>query len=369
VKSADSVAFGRAIGQLRRAKGIRRKEVVARLDGTYSDESAFGRIEQGRRAPDRDNALAIVVRGLGVTDLETINGLLALAGFDGVTQEDRERLKLETSDVLPPIRRSNQRQQEVKLWSWPATTAVAITSAILSGLAAVGIGQHIGIALIACGLYASLYAESLFLESAYLPNRGHLWPAATVVFSFMFVSSMSALAIDQVLVSRRNLLALPLSFCIFLLAAVIQWLVILPVLPEHTPLRARFQLLSGQAAHLKNTAYFLLLVNIFWLSPMHAVFVLEREQHAGRTQLIQDLLSRAIVIGQGAVALNVGPILVALALILLVSIPMGAHLMDNLKPHPKLNSFDILFFVRAVLYFALCFICLGWYFYSLGRLN
>jgi hypothetical protein len=137
---------------------------------------------------------------------------------------------------------------------------VVSTSAVVSSLVGFGVREHIGIVLVTCGLFACLYAESLLLETAHLPDPSHVWPAVAILFSFMFATSMSALASDAVLVKKGNSLALGLSFWYFLLSAILQWLIVLPVLPGDTLFRARFQLIPGQAAHLKNTGYFLLLV-------------------------------------------------------------------------------------------------------------
>ncbi len=47
---------------------------------------------------------------------------------------------------------------------------------------------------------------------------------------------------------------------------------------------------------------------------------------------------------------------------------MGAHLLDNLRPHARLNSFTLLFYLRALLYFLLCLVCIGWFAYALSEL-
>ena len=88
----------------------------------------------------------------------------------------------------------------------------------------------------------------------------------------------------------------------------------------------------------------------------------------GHLTQARQLLARQIMIGQGIVALNAESLAGLLAAMLLLSIGMGAHLLDNLRPHPALGAFHAFFYARALLYFTLSLVCLGWYFYSLGAL-
>jgi hypothetical protein len=52
----------------------------------------------------------------------------------------------------------------------------------------------------------------------------------------------------------------------------------------------------------------------------------------------------------------------------IVSIPMGARLIENLPPHPQRNIFLNLFYLRLIVYFSLVLICLSWHSYSVGLL-
>ena len=370
MKPADPRAFGRAIADLRRSKGLRRKEVVARLIGLYSEESSYGRVEQGRRTPDRNDALAIIVRGLGITDIKTIDQLLALAGYEGCTREDAERFKLEAPQSPPRVVVQLRAEAIIpRVLQARLAAAVVVILAVLTFLALLRVQEHIGFFLVTSLLYASLYVVSLILESTFIPDHSHLAPAATVLFSFMFATSIAALVTEQAMVEAEYAAALSVSLGILLLAACAQWKVTRPILPGFALAKARFQLLSAQAAHLKNTGYFLLFVVLFWLPPAHAVLVLEREARAGRVQLVRELVSHQVMVGEGLVALNAAPLVGMWVLLVLVSLPMGAHLLDSMRPHPKLNAFYILFYLRAFLYFALSAICLGWYFNALGQFS
>jgi hypothetical protein len=56
-----------------------------------------------------------------------------------------------------------------------------------------------------------------------------------------------------------------------------------------------------------------------------------------------------------------------LVVVMGVSVPMGAHLLENLKPGPDLNRYLGLFYGRAILCFVLCIVCLIWYSIAVGR--
>jgi hypothetical protein len=67
-------------------------------------------------------------------------------------------------------------------------------------------------------------------------------------------------------------------------------------------------------------------------------------------------------------ALSVVWLLELLLVAFLVSLYMAYCLLDKLQSHPRLNSYTILFYLRASLYFVLCLISIGWYAFSLGEL-
>jgi len=360
--------LGKALADLRRAKGLHRKEVVERLSTYYSDVSSYGRVEQGSRFPERDTLLAIIVRGFEVKDLETINKVLLLGGYEGFTQADAKRYTLDAPPNSPAIPLS--RPQVVRVSDWISSrTAIGTlaTSLAISCWIAFQVENHGGISLIIGLLYTELYVVSLLLESAFLPDRVDLWAAGSILFGFGLITSVVATGIDAAMVAARNPLALPASVGIVSAAAAIQWIVLKPVLPEFQLAQAKFRLLSSQAAHLKNTGYFLFLAIVFWITPFHAILILERESRAGQVPFVQGVLSRQIMIGRGMVALNGATLLIVLAVVIVISIKMGSHLLDDMKPHPRLSYFTVLFYLRAFLYFLLASICVGWYVYSLGQ--
>lgn len=336
--------------------------MAERLKTFYSDESAYGRAEQGRRLPDRDYALAILVRGLEIKDLEVINQVLSVGGFAGVAESDVQRLGLEQPAPAPVIPESRLPGNRVPAWLTPATSsAILAISAASSIWIAMFVPNHLAMVLGSTAFYSLLFVVSLLLEGSYLPNPKYLWPLASCQFGFMLVSSVSVLAFDATMASAMPSYGLLLAVALMFTAAGIQWISLRSYLPSYSLATARFQLLGPQAAHLKNTGYVLLLAIIFWLPPFHAVVTLEREWQNGNAELAREIVSRHIIAGQGMFALNTGLLSGIWVLLILVSIPMGSHLIDQMKPHPRLNSFYLFFYTRAFLYFALSASLIGWF--------
>jgi len=188
------------------------------------------------------------------------------------------------------------------------------------------------------------------------------------VFGFIFCTAAGAMRLDDALLKASSLYALPAAFALFLFAAAAQWLFARRFLSSRAITEAKFQTLSAQTAHLKNTCYYLMVVVLFWLTPYHAIATARSLLQKGRLTEAHELTSHQIMIGSGVAALNAASLAAVLALILGISIYMGAHLLDNLKPHPALGSFHALFYARALLSFTLSLVCLGWYFSALGSL-
>ena len=363
----DRKAFGKAIAAVRLAKGFRQKEIVARIPECYREESTYGRVEAGRRKPDRSDAIAIIARGLLVTEVARINGLIGLLGYEGLTQGDIEALGLVPNPVPvdPPPRPPFKAPLLNRILLW-GSAGLLVTGAYIAIAGARGNATFV---LTTSMLYAGLYVISLFLESAYAQRKSGIRSSATMIFSFMVATSAGALALDGALIKEGSAAALAVSFAVLLVAALAQWLFVRRILSPLAIVEANFQTLTAQAAHLKNTGYFLLIPVLFWLTPFHAVLTLRSLSETGHSTQAQQLLTRQIMIGHRIVALNVESLAGILAVILLLSLGMGAHLLDNLRDRTSLNSFQALFYARALLYFTLSLVCLGWYFYSLGALN
>lgn len=364
MSDADSGAFGRALAKLRLARGYTQQQVSARIPTYYSDAGAYGRIERGERHPDRDAVIAILVRGLLILDASEINRMLLLAEFEPLSLVDVERFDLPKQ---PPLEPSSGRIQRFPDWR---SVLVVLGSLAGAGLLALLIPGQAAFALLTSGLYAALYVVSLYLESAFEPERfPRTTTAAVLTFGAILVTSMAALATDRILVDAGSSLALPSALAIFLLAGVVQFLLVRRTLAATPTVPASFQTHTAQSAHLKNTAYFLLVVVLFWQPAFHCVLTFTREIRVGQADWVHQMLEHDLMIGRGIIALSVRWLLGLLLSTFLTSLYMGHVLLDRLQPHVRLNTFTILFYLRAFVFFLLCLIAIGWYAYSLSELS
>jgi hypothetical protein len=218
-------------------------------------------------------------------------------------------------------------------------------------------------------LYGSLYTVSILLESAFAAAPIPKGAVVSGVFGFTMVTSVIALAIDAWLARTGSPAALPLSLAIFLIAAAAQWYIARSALSESVVVPTNFQAHTAQAAHLKNTVYFLVIVLLFWLPPFHCVAVLRREIYAGHAASVREILAHQLLHGRDFVCPNAGWLWSGFAFFLLLSIPMSARLLENLKSAPRLNTYTSLLYLRGVLYFLLIFICLIWYSGAIASLS
>jgi len=262
----DPQAFGRAIAALREEKGLTQKEIVERVPTFYSDEGAYGRIERGTRRPQRGAAIAIVQSGLRFTSPREINQLIALAGYTALTNEELRNLRLEpeTEPVSVPVIRTAVRG---RLWQplansdhFRIASSLSVGSAVLVGaLLAWRLPEPV-MTLAACMLYAALYGVSILLESSHGPERRRPEAAAVGTFCFVLVTSIIALSVDYHTAQKGRIGGLPLGLGVFLGMAVAQWMMTRSALPDTVIVAATFRARTAQAAHLKNTGYFLLIV-------------------------------------------------------------------------------------------------------------
>lgn len=364
MSNADSGAFGRTLARLRLSLGFTQQQVAARIPTYYSDAGAYGRIERAERHPDRDAVVAILVRGLLIRKTEEINRILQLARYESLNAEEIETLGLSQTaaerpeQAIPPVTMSSDPRR-----NW-RSAGILIGSLALAAVIAFLIPAHAPFALLSSSLYATLYVVSLYLESAFDPERFPATPTAVFTFALVFVSSTVALATDRALVDSGNYFALLFSLAIFLLGGVLQFVLVRRALPEFAIVPTTFQARTAQGAHLKNTGYFLLIVLLFWLPPFHCVSTLSRELRSGHADWVHQMLAQDLMFGRGLLALSVRCLLGLLLVMFLIAWYMGAYLLDNLRPNVRLNSFTLLFYLRARLYFLLCLLCIGWYAYS-----
>jgi len=338
----DLKKFGTALREIRKSRGISQEAAVER-SGVYSDASGLRRIERGEQRPKRAVIVRLLTEGLLEDDPDLIDELLAMAGYQALRDAELVRLglkrKIRPDPPLPPALDPPLPGHPPRGWAILALT---------------GAGASIPLALIqnwfvavCCLLYASLYVVSVLLESAYgsspKQNRG----AALAAGSTILVTSLAANWTDRHFVAAGRLEGLWLALFLFVAGAVFQWLWVRPALADFTVVPTRFRSHTAQAAHLKNSVYFLFIVVAFWLPPRHCVEALSVHGADGR--------------GAGTFCPQPWWLWIAFVLMLLISIPMGSRLLDNLRPAPGHNRFIILFYTRALVCFLLSAICLIWY--------
>jgi len=235
------------------------------------------------------------------------------------------------------------------------------------------LGGHLPHVLLASTMYALGYALLLLIEIAYAFDRlgSTALALAPVVFFWVFLSSILALTLDwkAVLSGRRNgliLSAATLVGAVFLLYAGICFF-----LPSSPITQLKIQAYTAQAAFLKGIWYLLPLTVLFLAIPFHFVIVMQREIVEGRHRLSLGLLSgeKWAVSPPNAFHLSVRVLWIIFVGAVLASIPMLAHLLDNLIPGPYMNVFIQLLQFRWALAFALGLECLAWYSRALNELK
>lgn len=366
--------FGRAIKRIRESKGWTQAQLIERIPETYTEVSSYARVENGRRKPSRRATLAILKEGLQLTDSDRIHRLLALAGYETPNEADvgtaseaeKERPAVIPENVtapnasVPAEDQSHPAGVEGKLGRRLLTCAAVIATLVLAANA----GVEIWFSLASIVLYASLYGISILLETAYWENKPNVWPRGSLVFTFISFTSALALFLDHLSVRTGREYGLVLSLAVFSLAAIAQWFIARGVLPDDSVVGTH----TGQAAHLKNTGYFLIVVFLFWPPVFHAVAVLRRAAAAGHLIAFRATLADWIMTSGGIFCLNVRSLIVLLLFLVAFSLTMRGHILDRLPSSPHLNRYTLLFYVRAAVFFVLCIVCIAWFHVALSRL-
>ena len=342
--------FGRAVKRIRESKGLTQEQVTERLRGVYKDVSSYARIEDGKRFPSRSSALAILTRGLGLSDPVEIDRLLAVAGYEGQAG----------ASPIAPDSEFQAGNAEADAVGYRSKTQKRSFVWWLIGLSVLG---TVGLSLLTADAwfvslsalsYAALYIISVLLETAYLESKPWQAQLAGYVFGLTSISSALALVVGSALAGTFGLL-LGLAICTAFAAG--QWLISRHFLPGYPVVGTH----TVQGAHLKNTEYFLLIVFVFWLPPFNCIAVLERASRTGQLGAFRPILYDALLTGRGIFCLNAGALLGMFLFLIAFSIAMRSHILDRLKPGPHLNHYTVTFYARAALYFGLCLLCIAWF--------
>lgn len=357
--------LGRAIAKERRGKGLTQKEVAYRIQTVYSGERSYRRIESGERMPDRDALIAILGSGICIEEVDRINNILKLGGYDPLTTAEERQCGIRVvQTVVPP----STPEITVPQVQPPPGEQSDFGSAALVGLcclAVAGIIAYVSrettFVMLSATVYGALYVVSILLESTFDPAPAPRWAGVSAVFGFVVITAVVALAIDARLAQLGRVTAMPVALAIFLVAATVQWLMARSALSESAVVPLHFQAHTAQVAHLKNTVYFLVVVILFWLPPFHCVAVLHREGHAGHTAWVKAMLEHRLLLGPDLICFNTEWLWFAFLLLVLLALPMAVRLLENLKSDPKLNTYTVLLYLRGILYFLLILVCLIWY--------
>jgi hypothetical protein len=319
--------------------------------------------------PGRDAAIAILKTGLEVGDAERINGVLALVGYDPLTRDETPVVQPDRA-ISEPIQWTQVQRLRCLAWSTRSVLPLVLPLAgtmVIAGLFGL-LSGHPAIVVGSAALYGLLYAVSLLLETAMDTRAMPVMPVAVWLFCLMASSSTLALALDAWLAKVGNPAALMVAFGVFLVSAAAQWLIARTVLSESAVVPMQFQAHTAQAAHLKNTSYYLAIVVLFWLPPFHCAQVLHRELELGHTARVKAQIARRLMTGRDFVAPSPETVWYMFLALGLLAIPMAVRLLENLRSHPGMNRYTSLAYVRAVLYFLLVLVCVFWYSAEIGAL-
>lgn len=235
------------------------------------------------------------------------------------------------------------------------------------------LGGHIGHVLAACGIYAGLYSNTLFLEIAYEFDRygASALKIAPWVFCWIAATSVAGLTAGwkQTLQGRSN--GLVLCSLGFLFATLLLFAVLVLFLPSVPITQMKFPAHTAQAAYLKDVCYFVPLAWLFVITPFHFVVAMQREITEGRGDNVFLLLAgdQRGIRPKGTFYVKASTLLVILVLIAVYSLIARSYVLDNLIPARHTNLFEIFFYVRMFLIFGLAIYCLAWYSRALNELK
>ena len=365
--SPDLRSFGEELRNLRERRGISQKEVIARIPGRYSSEGAYGRVEQGTRRPDRATLVDILVKGLKETSRDIVDKFLHWAGYEALTDSESNALGV----------RGVADQNVDKVLATPADglegpvapgrptiiigAFVLLVLLIASVLVAIRVEVPLLFVLLTSSLYGGLFVVSILLETAYTASSRKIVAVAAVVFVFMLTTSVLALSLDAARLPSGRTGSFLMALAVFLVSSVAQWFVARFVLPAEGIVPVDFEPHTAQAAHLKNTVYFLSAVAIFWLPAFHGAGTIRQDLLRGERAAAAAAIASARGFAPGLLLPGTAWLWVALLLLVIATLVMRASIIDHLRQHPARNRFLILFYTRALLYFSLGLVCVVWY--------
>jgi uncharacterized membrane protein YfcA len=218
-----------------------------------------------------------------------------------------------------------------------------------------------------------LYAVAAYLETSYSIERYQdaLKRLSPAVFLWSLCSTLFALQVGAKLASFGGHRGLAASVAVLVSSAALQFVAVCSVLPDAPVTRASFQTYTARAAYLKDSIYFIFLGIFLICLPIDFVRRLRAQVSAGHASSILRLLSgsRAAIIPTGSIYPRFSVLAVALIATAVVSIPAGAHLLDNLRPSPHMGLFMTLFQIERLLYFLTALGALSHYYLELNAVK
>jgi len=334
----DLKQFGSRFRQLREGRGITQDEVLKR-SAAYGDVRSLRKLENGEVQPRRKTIIDLLYRALGERDPFLFDELLTLAGYRALNILEQSELRLSASK--PETHRPFHSVSRTFRWLWRSIILTGILTSVLIGWRASGFAWTSAL------LYSGLFAVSVMLEAAHEFRGSETVEAAAAAATLVLPFSLAALRLDSRGIATRQPDSLLYALTLIVVAAGLQWLAIRPSLPSYTIVQARFQAQTAQAAHLKNTGYFLVLAFLFWMPAHHC-------GEAMRRHLEQSFCPPPWALW------------IVLVSLIAATVPMGSHLLDNLQWTSSHNTYITLFWTRALLSFVLSALSLLWYSIAFG---
>jgi hypothetical protein len=191
------------------------------------------------------------------------------------------------------------------------------------------------------------------------------------VFVWILGTSMAGLELDRRKTRQGKSAGLIISLTVFVGAGMLLYWALGSFLPGEPITKAHFQTYSARAAFLKDVYYFVPLGVIFLALPFHLVVSMGRALEAEGSAREAGLLfsDRTNAAPLGAVYIKVSWLGILLSSAAMVSMPLTAHLIENLKADPNMGLFIELLQWRVVIYFALGLECLIWYYRALNEIK